>query len=147
MAEAGKKHRVYMVTGSSTNTAIVGELSSNWTVNGNVIDISDKDSEWFKGMMGNKSWEASASFSYQKGSNQEQLFESLKAGSQVSLFIGEVAACTQTSGVLGNALVASIAVTNDDADRVTWDVSFTGVGELQLITTPTTTVAPTTTLG
>ena len=65
----------------------------------------------------------------------------------MSLFIGEVAAGTQTSGVLGNALVASIAAANDDADRVTWDVSFTGVGELQLITTPTTTVAPTTTLG
>lgn len=145
MAIAGKTHRVYMVTGVSTNTVVAGEISSNWTVNGEVIDVSDKDSDWFQGIMGRKSWEASASFTYAVNSNQETFFTSLTAGTEVSLFIGQVTTGTQTAGVLGTALVASISQANEDNGKVTRDITFTGTGELQLITPATTTVAPTTT--
>lgn len=144
MAIAGKTHRVYMVTGASTNTVVAGEISSNWTVNGEVIDVSDKDSDWFQGIMGRKSWEASASFTYAVNSNQETFFTSLTAGTEVSLFIGQVTTGTQTAGVLGTALIASISQANEDNGKVTRDVTFTGTGELQLITPATTTVAPTT---
>lgn len=145
MAIAGKKHRVYIVTGESTNTVVVGEISSNWTVNGEVIDVSDKDSDWFQGIMGRRSWEASASFTYAVNSNQETFFSSLTAGSEVSVFIGEVTTGAQTAGVLGTVLIASISQANEDNGKVTRDMSFTGTGELQLITPVTTTVAPTTT--
>ena len=52
MAIAGKTHRVYIVTGTSTNTVVAGEISSNWTINGEIIDVSDKDSDWFQGYYG-----------------------------------------------------------------------------------------------
>ena len=59
MATSGKTRKVYLVTGESTNTALVGELSSQWTINGNIVDVSDKDSSWFEGMAGNKSGDVS----------------------------------------------------------------------------------------
>ena len=139
MAESGKLQRVYLVTGESTNTALVGELSSQWTINGNIIDVSDKDSSWFEGMMGNKSAEASASLTYKKGTNQETILSALLAGAEVSVFIGEVSSGAQADGVLGSALVASVSESNPDNDKVTWDISLTFTGEVQRIKTTTTT--------
>ena len=139
MAESGKLQRVYLVTGVSTNTALVGELSSNWTINGNIIDVSDKDSSWFEGMMGNKSGEASASLTYKKGSNQESILDALLAGTEVSIFVGEVSSGAQADGILGTALIASVAASNPDNDKITWDISFTFTGTIQRIKTTTTT--------
>ena len=128
-----------MVTGESTNTALVGELSSQWTINGNIIDVSDKDSSWFEGMAGNKSGEASASLTFQKGTNQETIMDALLAGSEVSIFIGEVSSGAQADGILGSALIASISESDPDNDKVTWDISFTFTGTIQRIKTTTTT--------
>lgn len=128
-----------MVTGESTNTALVGELSSQWTINGNIIDVSDKDSSWFEGMAGNKSGEASASLTFQKGTNQETIMDALLAGSAVSIFIGEVTSGAQADGILGSALIASISESDPDNDKVTWDISFTFTGTIQRIKTTTTT--------
>jgi len=139
MAESGKLQRVYLVTGVSTNTALVGELSSNWTINGNNIDFSDKDSSWVEGMKGNKSGEASASLTYKKGSNQESILDALLAGTEVSIFVGEVSSGAQADGILGTALIASVAASNPDNDKITWDISFTFTGTIQRIKTTTTT--------
>ena len=128
-----------MVTGESTNTALVGELSSQWTINGNIIDVSDKDSSWFEGMAGNKSGEASASLTFQKGTNQETIMDALMAGSAVSIFIGEVSSGAQADGILGSALIASISESDPDNDKVTWDISFTFTGTIQRIKATTTT--------
>ena len=114
MATSGKTRRVYLVTGESTNTALVGELSSQWTINGNIIDVSDKDSSWFEGMAGNKSGEASASLTFQKRTNQETIMDALLAGSEVSIFIGEVSSGAQADGILGSALIASISESDPD---------------------------------
>lgn len=130
---------MYLVTGESTNTALVGELSSQWTINGNIIDVSDKDSSWFEGMAGNKSGEASASLTFQKGTNQETIMDALLAGSEVSIFIGEVSSGAQADGILGSALIASISESDPDNDKVTWDISFTFTGTIQRIKTTTTT--------
>ena len=123
------------MTGESTNTALVGELSSQWTINGNIIDVSDKDSSWFEGMAGNKSGEASASLTFQKGTNQETIMDALLAGSEVSIFIGEVSSGAQADGILGSALIASISESDPDNDKVTWDISFTFTGTIQRIKT------------
>lgn len=130
---------MYLVTGESTNTALVGELSSQWTINGNIIDVSDKDSSWFEGMAGNKSGEASASLTFQKGTNQETIMDALLAGSAVSIFIGEVSSGAQADGILGSALIASISESDPDNDKVTWDISFTFTGTIQRIKATTTT--------
>ena len=130
---------MYLVTGESTNTALVGELSSQWTINGNIIDVSDKDSSWFEGMAGNKSGEASASLTFQKGTNQETIMDALLAGSEVSIFIVEVSSGAQADGILGSALIASISESDPDNDKVTWDISFTFTGTIQRIKTTTTT--------
>ena len=114
---------------------MVGELSSQWTINGNIIDVSNKDSSWFEGMAGNKSGEASASLTFQKGTNQETIMDALLAGSEVSIFIGEVSSGAQADGILGSALIASISESDPDNDKVTWDISFTFTGTIQRIKT------------
>lgn len=145
MAESGKTHRVYITTGASANTVLVGELSSNWTLNKNIIDISNKDSSWFEGLAGNASWEASASFTYLKGTNQETLVSNSIAGTKFSIFIGEVLSSSRSTGVYGEVYVASVGQTNEDNGVVTRDISFTGTGALTPLVAATTTVAPTTT--
>lgn len=130
MAESGKIQKLYLVTGSTVNTALVGELSSQWTINGNIIDVSDKDSSWFEGIAGNKSGEASASLTYKKGSNQESILDALLAGTEVKIFIGEVTTGAQADGIMADALIASVSQSNPDNDKITWDVSFTFVGEI-----------------
>ena len=135
MAESGKIQKLYLVTGSTVNKALVGELSSQWTINGNIIDVSDKDSSWFEGIMGNKSGEASASLTYKKGSNQESILDALLAGTEVKIFIGEVTTGAQADGIMADALIASVSQSNPDNDKITWDVSFTFVGEITRVTT------------
>lgn len=135
MAESGTKQRLYLVTGSTVNTALVGELSSQWTINGNVIDVSDKDSSWFEGIAGKKSGEASASLTYQKGTNQNTILDALFAGTEVKIFIGEVTTGAQADGIMADALIASVSQSNPDNDKITWDVSFTFVGEITRVTT------------
>jgi len=143
-AQSGKIQKLYLVTGSTVNTALVGELSSQWTINGNIIDVSDKDSSWFEGIMGNKSGEASASLTYQKGTNQNTILDALFAGTEVKIFIGEVTTGAQADGIMADALIASVGQSNPDNDKITWDVSFTFVGEITRVKTTTTT---TTTVG
>ena len=94
MAENGSNRKVYVVTTGTpdVNTAIGGEMSNSLTVNGVIIDVSDKDSDWAENIVGQKSWTLSASFNIKKGATEKQqvLFNALVAGTEVNLAIGEL---------------------------------------------------------
>ncbi len=135
MAENGSKRKVYVVTAPDTNTAIGGEMSNSLTVNGTIIDISDKDSDWAENIVGQKSWTLSATFNIKKGATEKQqaLFDALVAGTEVSLAIGEVVAGTLSDGYKGTAVIESFAENNEKDGSVTRDISFIGNGELEKV--------------
>jgi predicted secreted protein len=142
MAESGKKNRIYLVLGGNYGI-IGGELSNSITVNSEIINISDKDSDWAKNMAGEKSWEASGSFNLDKTSPAHA---GLKAGEEIPVFIGEIESSSPIYGVSGNAIIASVSVSSENNAAVTIEVSLTGNGEVTYHSTaPTTTAAPTTT--
>ena len=137
MAENGSKRKVYVVaTGSpGTFTAIGGEMSNSLTVNGVIIDISDKDSDWAQNIVGQKSWTLSATFNIKKGATEKQqaLFDALVAGTEVNLAIGEVVSNAFVDGYKGKAVIESFAESNEKDGSVTRDISFVGNGELEKI--------------
>ena len=53
MAENGSNRKVYLrSTDDSTKTVIGGEMSNSLTVNGVIIGVSDKDSDWAENIVG-----------------------------------------------------------------------------------------------
>ena len=136
MAENGSNRKVYLRSkDDSTKTVIGGEMSNSLTVNGVIIDVSDKDSDWAENIVGQKSWTLSASFNIKKGSRERQqyLFDALVAGTEVNLAIGEIVSGTLTDGYQGTAVIESFAENNEKDGSVTRDISFVGNGELQKI--------------
>ena len=137
MAENGSKRKVYVVTTGTPDvfTAIGGEMSNSLTVNGVIIDISDKDSDWAQNIVGQKSWTLSATFNIKKGATEKQqiLFDALVAGTEVNLAIGEVVSNAFTDGYKGKAVIESFAESNEKDGSVTRDISFVGNGELEKI--------------
>jgi predicted secreted protein len=144
MAESGNSNKIYVVTGGSTYTVIGGELSNSFTVNSEIINISNKDSDWAANIAGEKSFEASGSFHMDKSSAGKA---ALVAGSSATIFIGEISGVTPVYGVSGSVIIASVATASERNAAVTLDISFTGTGALSYINSvlPTTTAAPTTT--
>ena len=137
MAENGSKRKVYVVSTGTPGvfTAIGGEMSNSLTVNGVIIDISDKDSDWAQNIVGQKSWTLSATFNIKKGASEKQqvLFDALVAGTEVNLAIGEVVSAAFTDGYKGKAVIESFAESNEKDGSVTRDISFVGNGELEKI--------------
>lgn len=143
MAENGNNNKIYIVTGGSTYTVIGGELSNNFTVNAEIVNVSSKDNDWAANIAGEKSFEASGSFNLDKSS---VIHNSLRAGDTVTIFIGQIVGSTPRYGVSGSAIIASTAVASERNSAVTIDISFTGTGTLTYINSSITTVAPTTTV-
>ena len=136
MAENGSNRKVYLrSTDDSTKTVIGGEMSNSLTVNGVIIDVSDKDSDWAENIVGQKSWTLSASFNLKKGlsDRQQYLFDALVAGTEVNLAIGEIVSGNLIDGYKGTAVIESFAENNEKDGSVTRDISFVGNGELQKI--------------
>ena len=79
MAENGSNRKVYLRSrDGSTKTVIGGEMSNSLTVNGVIIDVSDKDSDWAENIVGQKSWTLSASFTrYNKATGEDRTLHRL----------------------------------------------------------------------
>ena len=144
--ESGNSNKIYVVPSAGVYTAVGGELSNSFTVNSEIIDVSNKDSDWAANIAGTKSFEASGNFQVDKTSTTKA---ALVAGASVNIFIGEISGSTPVYGVSGSAIISSVAVSSERNAAVTLDISFTGTGALAYINgvLPTTTVAATTTTG
>ena len=111
MAENGSNRKVYLRSrDGSTKTVIGGEMSNSLTVNGVIIDVSDKDSDWAENIVGQKSWTLSASFNIKKGSSERQqyLFDALVAGTEVNLTYGITTPLLNTIATSFVSVVVSI---------------------------------------
>ena len=88
----GNKRRAYVVD-ASTYTWLAGEQNNSVNLNGNLIDISDKSTDWQKWIAGVKGGTISITVFTDNESSAEQkkFLNALKSGTLVNIFIGELA--------------------------------------------------------
>lgn len=141
MAESGNNSKIYVVSGGSTYGVIAGNISASLTVNGVIIDTSDKDSGWATNIAGEKSWSVSGSFRLKRADTVQQ---ALNVGDLVSVFIGELSGASPLWGHSGTARIESLSYSYEKDDVANLDISFTGSSTLTKIANNTT-AAPTTT--
>lgn len=134
-ATTGNKRRAYLVD-TSTYTWLAGEQNNSINLNGNLIDISDKSTDWQKYIAGVKGGTISISVFTDNESSAEQktFFNSLKSGAEVDIFIGELSdGNTPSSGYTAKVLVNSITETNNNGEVSSRDLQLTINGEPQFI--------------
>ena len=127
----GNKRRAYVVD-ASTYTWLAGEQNNSVNLNGNLIDISDKSTDWQKWIAGVKGGTISITVFTDNESSAEQkkFLNALKSGTLVNIFIGELAEGNNPSpGYTAEALVSSITETNNNGEVSSRDLQLTINGE------------------
>ena len=134
MAEIGNKRKVYLVD-DATNTFVVGQTSGSLSLNNELLDSSDKSSEWAEYISGQKSWSATVAVNLDNTatSNQIKFLDSLIEGSKVKVFIGVLNADQQSDGFVGEAMVASVEDSFDKGALSSRSISLTGTGALSIV--------------
>lgn len=129
MAENGNKRRVYLVE-NTTNTYVVGQTSGSFSLNDELLDVSDKTHEWSEYVSGKKAWSATIGVNLDNAASAAQIkfLDSLVAGTKVKVFIGVLNADQQSDGILGEAFVASVEDTFDNGAVSSRSISLTGSG-------------------
>ena len=134
MAENGSNRKLYLVK-DDTTTYVVGQTSSNLSMNDELLDASDKMDQWTKYISGQKSWSASVTLNLNNNATAKQVdfIKALVAGTEVGIFVGELKNDKQSDGVAGNAMVASVEDTYDKGALAARTVNLTGNGQPTII--------------
>lgn len=120
MAQLGNTRRVYIVTGSSSNTYtwLSGEQNNSFNRTAEAIEDSDKSTEWAQFLSGKK--EATAEVTVYTDDNdaqQKAALAALEAGTPVSVFIGTLSSGSSPAPSEGDAFKAIITAINDTNDN------------------------------
>lgn len=134
MAEIGNKRKVYLVD-DTTNTYVVGQTSGSISLNNELVDSSDKSSEWAEYISGQKSWSITVAVNLDNSAtaNQVKFLESLIEGTRVKVFIGVLSADQQSDGFVGEAMVASVEDSYDKGSISSRSISLTGTGAIAMV--------------
>lgn len=135
MAEIGNRRKVYLVD-STTSTYVVGQTSGSLSLNNELVDSSDKSSEWAEYISGQKSWSITLAVNLDNSATSHQIkfLESLMDGSKVKVFIGVLEKNTQSDGFVGEAMVASVEDSHDKGAIASRNITLTGTGPLTMVT-------------
>lgn len=111
---------------------ITGETTNTVNLNGNTIEISDKNSgAWQKFLAGVKGATIDATFNVHDDNEiQKQLLSSFIAGDNVFVFVGDIDAGV---GFACEAVITTITETNDNAAVATRSMTLTANGEVKRI--------------
>lgn len=132
MATLGNKRKFYVGASSSGDwTWLAGEQSNSFNLNAEMIDVSDKSSEWQQFISGIKGATAEVTVFSGSDSQQERLMNALIAGTSVYCFVGELSGSNTTSGYIFEALVSSIGETNDNGAVSSRSISLQVTGEVE----------------
>lgn len=138
MAEViGNSEKVYIsssavsaLSGVQDGDLLVGETTNSISLNSNLIEISDKSTPWQKFIAGVKGATLSVTVNVNKGDvKQTSLLTSFTGGAAVHCFVGS----KTTGGFAFDAIISSIAVTNDNAAVATWGIEMSATGEVEYI--------------
>lgn len=134
MAENGNVRKLYLVD-TNTNTFVVGQTSVNTSLTNDLIETSDKLTEWTTYISGKKSWSASVSLNLSNNATDKQIafVEGLTKGQKVKVFIGVLSANEQSDGIAGEAWVAQVDDTADNHAITSRSVTLTGDGEPTIV--------------
>lgn len=134
MAENGNVRKLYLVD-TETNTFVVGQTSVNTSLTNDLIETSDKLTEWTTYISGKKSWSASVSLNLSNNATDKQIafVEGLTKGQKVKVFIGVLSANEQSDGIAGEAWVAQVDDTADNHAITSRSVTLTGDGEPTIV--------------
>ena len=134
MAENGSNRKLYLVESGKT-TYVVGQTSGNLSLNDELLAASDKMDQWERYISGQKAWSASVTLNLSNNANDKQVefIKSLKNGTPVDIFIGELKNDEQSDGTAGSAMVSSVEDTFDKGALASRTVNLTGNGEPTII--------------
>lgn len=123
----GNKRKVFISAASGNGTWLAGEQTNSFNLNANLVETSDKSSEWQSFISGIKGATASVTvFADDSSAPQTTAISALIAGSKVYVVIGESA----SSGWTFEALVASVSDTNDNGSVASRVINLTATGEV-----------------
>lgn len=122
----GNKRKCY-IGSSATKTWLAGEQSNSFDLNGNLVETSDKSSEWQTFISGIKGATASVTvFADDSSAEQSTAIGALIAGTKVFVCIGE----SESSGWSFEAFVSSVSETNDNGAVSQRTINLTASGEV-----------------
>jgi hypothetical protein len=104
-------------------------------LNNELVDSSDKSSEWAEYISGQKSWNITVAVNLDNSAtaNQVKFLESLIEGTKVKVFIGVLSADQQSDGFVGEAMVASVEDSYDKGSISSRSISLTGTGAITMV--------------
>jgi hypothetical protein len=131
MATLGNKTKFYLTTagGNGTFTWLVGEQNHSFNETADMIDVSDKSTDWRQYIYGQKGATADVTV-FADDDSQKALLDALRQGQTVYCFSGELDATGKTPvrGRLFEALVGSIGDTFDMGAVASRSISLTVTG-------------------
>ena len=111
---------------------LTGETNNSLSLNGNLIEVSDKSSgNWQKFINGVKGATVDVTVNvFDKDEKQKSILDSWFNGQKVFVFVGDL---EKKAGYAFEALVSSISETNDNGDVSKRDMSLQSNGEVKQI--------------
>lgn len=125
--------KLYLSTGSMDEfTWITGEQTSSINLSADMLEVSDKSTEWKQYIPSVKGGTIDATFFAEYGNTQQSgLMESLMVGSKVYVFLGEVSEDEPKNGYFFAAYVTSISDSFDNAGVASRSVSLQITGSVE----------------
>lgn len=134
MATHGNKRKFYLsAADSSTYEWLTGEQSNNFNLEAEMLESTDKSSNWKQFVSGMKGATAEVTvFADSNDEQQDTLLRSLFHGEKVFCFIGELndGKGSPAEGDIFEAYVSSISTPNENGSLVTRSVSLQVTGEV-----------------
>ena len=131
MATHGNKRKMYLTTGSSY-TWLTGEQSNNLNLEAEMLEATDKSSQWRQYVPGMKGGTAEVTvFADSEDAGQKSMLTSLFKGDKVFCFIGELGSNnTPSEGETFEAYVSSISTPAENGSLITRSISLQITGEV-----------------
>lgn len=128
----GNARKFYLGAGTGTisYTWLAGEQNNSVTLNGNAIEVSDKDTTWQKFIAGTRGGTADVTiYADDEDTQQIALINALVAGTSVLCFVGTLSSSSPAAGIAFEAVINSISDTNDNNSVATRALSLTITGQ------------------
>lgn len=135
MAVTGRNRRVYLTTkgGMATYTWLAGEQSNNFSIESEMLETTDKSSDFRQYIPGIKGGSADVTVFADTAASgpQHQLISALYKGESVYVFIGTLGDDGQPAeGDAFEAYIASISTPNEISGVVTRSITLQITGEI-----------------
>ena len=131
----GNKRKFYVGTAAAgtpptvTYAWLAGEQNNSVNLNGNPIEVSDKNTTWQKFIQGMRGGTAEVTvYADDEDAQQMAALDALAAGNTILCFVGILGQSAPSAGIAFEAVVNSISDTNDNNAVATRSMSLTVTG-------------------